>query len=113
MYKGKAYKVELRGEEEARRLRTIRSDANKWLGEVASELLSAENYAKRSGKALRAADMYLKSVEQDIKVVDDQLSQYGMPNAPLVQEARKELSSMRKEFNNYEAQVKAAIKALN
>lgn len=109
----KSEKVELRGEEEAKRLRTIKSDANKWLGEVASELLNSENYAKRAGKALRNADMFLKSVEQDIKVVANVLSQYDMPNAPFVKEARKELSEMRKEFSSYESQVKMAIKAFN
>ena len=52
----KNQKVELRAD--PRNIKSIKTDADNWLGEVDSELNKAADFVARAGKALRNAEMW-------------------------------------------------------
>ena len=100
-------KLELRAD--TRNLKSIKTDADNWLGEVDSELSKAADFVTRAGKALRNAEMWRSSIEVDIKAISDELEQYGMNpnNVPLISDAKNQLKQIDRRISDYKSKIQS------
>lgn len=100
-------KLELRAD--TRNLKSIKTDADNWLGEVDSELSKAADFVTRAGKALRNAEMWRSSIEVDIKAISDEVEQYGMNpnNVHLISDAKNQLKQIDRRISDYKSKIQS------
>jgi phosphoglycerate-specific signal transduction histidine kinase len=94
---------------DTRNLKSIKTDANNWLGEVDSELNKAIDFVERAEKALRNAESWRSSIDVDIKVVSDEVEQYGISanKVPIISDAKNQLKQIDKRISDYKNKIKS------
>ena len=94
---------------DTRNIKSIKTDADNWLGEVDSELNKAADFVARAGKALRNAEMWRSSIDVDIEKISNEIKQYGMNpnNVPIISDSNNQLKQIDKRISGYKSKIQS------